>query len=55
MEGTNTDGILKQITAMATHFWKDDKSKLQIAINPLISIGTAEALECIMMLDSAIH
>lgn len=55
MEGTNTDGVLKQITVMATHFWKDDKQKLQIAINPLISIGTAEALECIMMLDSAIH
>lgn len=55
MEGTNTDGVLKQITAMATHFWKDDKAKLQLAINPLISIGTIEALECVMMFDNAIH
>lgn len=55
MEGTNTDGVLKQITAMATYFWKDDKAKLQLAINPLISIGTPEALECVMMFDNAIH
>ncbi|OHT06371.1 hypothetical protein TRFO_05561 [Tritrichomonas foetus] len=54
MEGTSTEGILKKIAAMATVIWREDKTKIELAIPSLVSIGTKEALECIMMFDEVL-
>lgn len=55
MEGTDKEGVLRRIAVLAAVIWKEDKDKLEAALQTLITIGTREALDCLMLFDEALQ